>query len=214
MEYIIITLTILGILFIFLGLVNYIKILRNFNIVYKNIEFPKKKYIGIFIFIILISFILLYLAYLNHIIFVDTEYNYFINFTSFLLFLGGIFVYIVILLLLNLSSSLESFHLQLIRNLIRFITIRDRYTSRHSVHVADLVKILWEHLPLKMREKTSKNDLIQAALLHDIGKIMIPLKILNKKDPLSLEEYEKMKKHTTNCTIILDHFSTFKEIIP
>lgn len=214
MNYIIIILTILGFLFIFLGLLNYIKLLKNFDIIYKNIEFSKKKYLGSFIFIILIAFLILYLIYLNHIIFVDEEHDYFINFTAFLLFLGGIFVYTVILLIKSLSSSLEIFHIQMIRTLIKYITFKDRYTSRHSVHVSDLVKVLWEKLPIKMKEQTSKNDLIQAALLHDIGKITIPLSILNKKEPLSVEEYEKMKQHAANCTIILNNFSSLKKIIP
>jgi len=214
MNYIVITLTILGFIFIFLGLLNYIIILKNFDIIYKNIKFSNKKYLGPFIFIILIAFLSLYLIYLNHIIFINIDHDYFINFTAFLLFLGGIFVYIVILLIKSLSSSLEIFYIQMIRNLIKYITFKDRYTSRHSVHVSDLVKVLWEKLPIKMREQTSKNELIEAALLHDIGKITIPLSILNKKEPLSTEEYNKIKQHAANCTIILNNFSVFKKIIP
>jgi len=213
MEYVVLFLIVFGIIFILLGIINYVMILQNFNIIYKSIKFSNKRYISYFIFIILVSFLLLYLFYLNHIILTDIEYDYFIIFTSLLLFLGGVFVYIIILLLKNLFSSLENFHLQIVKNLVRFLTIRDKYTSRHSVHVADLIKLLWKHLPLRLKEKTSKNDLIQAALLHDIGKIMTPLHILNKACPLSLEEYEEMKKHTTNCTVILEHFPTFKDII-
>lgn len=39
------------------------------------------------------------------------------------------------------------------------------------------------------------DDLIKAAILHDIGKVKIPEKILNKKGKLSDEEFEIMKKH-------------------
>lgn len=214
MEYLVRSLIILGIIFILLGLVNYLKMLYNFNTIYKSIELPHKQYLKYFIFVILILFLLLYAFYLAHIISMQKEYDYFITFTSLLLFLGSLFVYIILLLLKNISFSLEDFHLHLIRSFIRFVTIKDKYTSRHSVHVADLIKVLWKHLPLRLKKKISKNELIQAALLHDIGKIMIPLDVLNKKDPLSKKEYEEMKKHTTNCTIILEHFPTFKNIIP
>lgn len=214
MEFFVQLLIIFGIIFIFLGLLNYFKILHELNIVYRSIQIPNKKYIGPFIFIIIILFLILYVLYLAYIVFVQTEYNYFIVFTSLLLFLGGIFVYIILLLLKKVASSLENFHLHMIRSFIRFVAIRDKYTSRHSVHVADLVKILWEHLPLKFKNKTSKDDLIQAALLHDLGKIMIPLSILNKKGPLSQKEYKEIKKHATNSTIVLKDFESFQKIIP
>lgn len=214
MKYIILLLITFGIIFIFLGLLNYLKILRKSNILYRSIELTNKKYIGYLIFIILLSFIFLYLFYISHIISLKTKYDNFIILITLLLFLGGIFVYIILLLLKTLSDSLENLHLEMVRSFVRFVTIKDEYTSRHSVHVADLVKVLWENLPLKLRKQTSKYDLIQAALLHDIGKIMIPLSILNKKTPLTLEEYEEIKKHTTNSNIILNNFSTFKKIIP
>lgn len=214
MEFFIQILIIFGIIFIFLGLLNYFKISHELNIVYRNIQIGNNKNIGPFIFIILILFLILYVLYLVYIVFIQTEYNYFIMFTSLLLFLGGLFVYIILFLLKKIAYSLGNSHLQMIRSFIRFVAIRDKYTSRHSVHVADLVKILWENLPLKLKNKTSKNDLIQAALLHDIGKIMIPLSLLNKKGPLSPKEYKKIKKHTTNSAILLKDFDSFQKIIP
>src|SRR5690606_17963818 len=41
------------------------------------------------------------------------------------------------------------------------------------------------------------------AILHDIGKVAIPLEILNKKGKLSEEEYTLVKEHTTNGFEIL-----------
>ena len=39
------------------------------------------------------------------------------------------------------------------------------------------------------------NDLITVGLLHDIGKVAVNDSILNKKDPLTRDEWEKMKQH-------------------
>ncbi len=39
-------------------------------------------------------------------------------------------------------------------------------------------------------------DLALGAILHDIGKLWIPLDVLNKPDRLSLDEFERMKRHT------------------
>ncbi|HZK58167.1 MAG TPA: HD-GYP domain-containing protein, partial [Clostridia bacterium] len=41
------------------------------------------------------------------------------------------------------------------------------------------------------------NEVIQAGLLHDIGKVKVPNKILNKKGKLTTEEFNTIKKHTT-----------------
>ena len=44
------------------------------------------------------------------------------------------------------------------------------------------------------------------ALLHDIGKQTIPLAILNKPGPLTAEEFDLMKSHTTQgCRILEEH---------
>jgi len=48
---------------------------------------------------------------------------------------------------------------------------------------------------MNLSEHTIKN-LYWTGLVHDIGKLLIPKRILNKKDALSDEEYEIVKKHT------------------
>lgn len=69
---------------------------------------------------------------------------------------------------------------------------KDEYTYQHSVNVAfyAMLTARWLKLPEKMIR-----DIIQAALLHDIGKIKIPSDILNKKGKLTDQEYEIIKKH-------------------
>lgn len=48
------------------------------------------------------------------------------------------------------------------------------------------------------------DDIVASAPLHDIGKICVPDRVLNKPGRLTDEEYEEMKKHTTAGAEIID----------
>ncbi len=70
----------------------------------------------------------------------------------------------------------------------------DFFTRRHSENVANLSCRICEYL------HCNKNFTIYCticAYLHDIGKLFIPSKILNKPGRLTDEEFEIMKTHTT-----------------
>lgn len=71
----------------------------------------------------------------------------------------------------------------------------DQYTYAHSVNVSLLCMLIGKWLKLDM-EKIKL--LVQAGLLHDIGKSKISKDIINKPGALTAEEYEEIKKH---CTI-------------
>lgn len=68
----------------------------------------------------------------------------------------------------------------------------DNYTFNHSVNVGILSLSLAAHLGMDQEVLRDTNT---AGLLHDIGKVRIDRKILNKPGKLSAEEYEVMKKH-------------------
>jgi HD-GYP domain-containing protein (c-di-GMP phosphodiesterase class II) len=55
-------------------------------------------------------------------------------------------------------------------------------------------------------------QLRDSLLLHDIGKLGIPDRILLKESPLTPEEWEIMKKHPELGADLLGHFETFKAI--
>ena len=69
---------------------------------------------------------------------------------------------------------------------------RDEYTAIHSLNVCVLSLTFGRALGLKTDEL---NELGLGALLHDIGKMQVPLEILNKPGKLSKEEFEIMKTH-------------------
>ena len=70
----------------------------------------------------------------------------------------------------------------------------DHFTRKHSESVANLVCRICEYLHCSTKFTIYCTI---CAYLHDIGKIFIPLEILNKPDRLTDEEFEIMKTHTT-----------------
>src|SRR5205085_6976074 len=69
----------------------------------------------------------------------------------------------------------------------------DEYTFVHSVNVSLLVLAQGRSFGVKGQ---MLHALGMAALLHDIGKLMVPLKVLNKPGKLEGEEWSMMKSHT------------------
>lgn len=69
---------------------------------------------------------------------------------------------------------------------------RDDYTYMHSVAVCALMVALARQLGLD-EQQTREAGL--SGLLHDVGKMMMPLEVLNKPGQLSDAEYEIMRSH-------------------
>lgn len=73
---------------------------------------------------------------------------------------------------------------------------KDEYTLMHSISVSALMLLFANALGLKHEQR---RKLGLGALLHDVGKIMIPDTILNKPSKLSETEFEEMKRHCEYC---------------
>jgi HD-GYP domain-containing protein (c-di-GMP phosphodiesterase class II) len=69
---------------------------------------------------------------------------------------------------------------------------RDLYTSQHSMNVAILAIAFGRHLDLSVAEL---NNLGLCGMMHDMGKMLIPLEILNKPGRLTPEESKIMNSH-------------------
>jgi putative nucleotidyltransferase with HDIG domain len=85
------------------------------------------------------------------------------------------------------------------------LTVRDidEYLYRHSVNVSVISFMLAKWMGYD-DEKLDK--LVQAALLHDIGKLKVPQEILHKPGKLTDEEFVIMKKHAAYTYSILKEF--------
>jgi len=88
------------------------------------------------------------------------------------------------------------------------IKITDEYTYLHSVNVAFYSMLIAKWMGLSESEIKKA---VQAGFLHDIGKARVPLDVLNKKSPLTKEEFNLIKKHPIYGYYILDD-SNFVDI--
>jgi putative nucleotidyltransferase with HDIG domain len=84
--------------------------------------------------------------------------------------------------------------------LARSMEAKDYYTGGHTERVSDIAVALAERLGYEGLEL----DAVEiGALLHDIGKIGIPERILHKPGPLDDEEWKVMKEHPVISEYIL-----------
>jgi putative nucleotidyltransferase with HDIG domain len=76
--------------------------------------------------------------------------------------------------------------------ILRQFISNDKYTQNHSYRVSVYASRIAEALGLK---PDRIEDIRDAALLHDIGKLAIPRKLLYKAARLTAEEYDEIQKH-------------------
>lgn len=100
---------------------------------------------------------------------------------------------------LNLFYELEQSNVELIQaydavieGWSRALELRDKETEGHSSRVEDLTLRLARQLGVQAQDLV---HIRRGALLHDIGKMGIPDRILQKKGELTEEEWEIMKQH-------------------
>jgi diguanylate cyclase (GGDEF)-like protein len=79
-----------------------------------------------------------------------------------------------------------------VQALVEAVEFRDPYTRGHLEAVSELARRIGRRVSLSSEEMSA---LVVGALLHDLGKIGIPDRILQKPGPLTLEEYEVIKQH-------------------
>lgn len=79
--------------------------------------------------------------------------------------------------------------------MINVIDLRtyDDYTYSHSLNVSVISAVIGTALGMS-REAVS--ELAMGALIHDVGKMFVDKKILNKPERLTTKEFEEMKKHS------------------
>jgi len=79
------------------------------------------------------------------------------------------------------------------RMLLRSVGTHDRPTARHSYEVLGLARRVAQTLGLL---EVMVAEVEQVALLHDVGKLVVPHAILCKPGPLGAEEWEIMREHS------------------
>ncbi|MEO6122650.1 MAG: HD domain-containing phosphohydrolase [Ilumatobacteraceae bacterium] len=92
------------------------------------------------------------------------------------------------------THDLEEYQLEAFQRLAVLAEFRDTDTGEHTIRVGDLsAEIAYE-----LGENAAWCEQLRlAARLHDIGKVAVPDAILLKPGPLTVDEFEVMKTHTT-----------------
>ncbi len=100
----------------------------------------------------------------------------------------------------GLIDEVRKKHIETIGALARSMEAKDYYTGGHTERVSDIAVALAARLGYSGVEL----DAVEiGALLHDIGKIGIPERILHKPGPLDDEEWKVMKEHPLISEYIL-----------
>ena len=92
----------------------------------------------------------------------------------------------------QLYDGLRRIYKETVRAFAAAIDIKDRYTQGHSVRVGKYSEII-------AREMGWNDDAVEgiaiAGYLHDIGKLIVDLKVLNSTERFNAKESEEMSRH-------------------
>jgi len=78
-------------------------------------------------------------------------------------------------------------------NLFEAIKAKDDYTHQHNIGVAVLATLIGKWLNINNKEL---EILSLAAILHDVGKVKLPMELLHKAGKLTKDEYKVVQQHT------------------
>ncbi|MEA2126905.1 MAG: hypothetical protein QOI80_3687 [Solirubrobacteraceae bacterium] len=102
---------------------------------------------------------------------------------------------------LERTSELELTHFEAVERLARASELRDDDTGEHIARMSRLCELV----ALELGDDPASAKLLrQAAVLHDVGKIGLPDRILCKPGKLTPEEIEVMRRHTAVGAALLD----------
>jgi putative nucleotidyltransferase with HDIG domain len=90
------------------------------------------------------------------------------------------------------TNQLATFQVGMLSALLRTLDLRDQMTARHSAAVARYSRAIAQKAGFSKREE----ELVHiAALLHDIGKFILPDRILKANVPLTDEDWMLIRRH-------------------
>lgn len=99
--------------------------------------------------------------------------------------------------------------------LSQIVEFRNGESGSHVVNIKRITELLLDRLPMRTNKYTVSGTeqllIPMAAALHDIGKIGIDDKILNKPGRLTKEEFEIMKTHSAIGANMLESLEQFRD---
>jgi putative nucleotidyltransferase with HDIG domain len=111
------------------------------------------------------------------------------------------------------TKELASFQVGMLSALLRTLDLRDQMTARHSAAVARYSRAIAKKAGLSKQEE----ELVHiSALLHDIGKFILPDRILKANVPLTDEDWMLIRRHPQQGARVvssLDGYGPVAEVI-
>jgi HD-GYP domain-containing protein (c-di-GMP phosphodiesterase class II) len=108
----------------------------------------------------------------------------------------------------SLYSDLDKLFLSSIRAIVEAVDAKDPYTRGHSGRVVDYALMIGRAIT---RDKDRLKEIEISAILHDVGKIGIPDKILGKPGRLTRREEKYMQRHPEFSAAIVEPIEMLKK---
>jgi hypothetical protein len=107
--------------------------------------------------------------------------------------------------------QLRMAHEATLSTLVRALEAKDRYTAGHVERVANFAHLIGAELGMRPAQL---ERLRYAALMHDIGKLIVPNHILNKPERLTAKEYERLRRHEVVSVELLRRIDFLRPVAP
>jgi hypothetical protein len=130
----------------------------------------------------------------------------------------GIGAWAVVMLIVPMFIAREMFvsyirvkraHDETVQMLVRALEAKDSYTAGHAERVAMYAQYIGE----QMHFRPSRMERLRfAALMHDIGKLVVPNHILNKPGKLTEDEFARIKTHEKVSVQMLSNIEFLRPI--
>jgi putative nucleotidyltransferase with HDIG domain len=111
----------------------------------------------------------------------------------------------------NLIDELHKVNLGTLEAFARAVDAKSPWTAGHSERVTALALLIGNELGLDQKDLEC---LHRGALLHDVGKIGVPIDVLDKPSPLDDNERRAVQAHTIIGVRILEPLHAFRDVLP
>ena len=111
----------------------------------------------------------------------------------------------------RLRREVEDARAEMVRALALTIAARDHFMHGHCERVAETCR----KVAVAMHLSDEQTEMLaQAAMLHEIGKMAVPLELLQKTSPLTPGELERIRSHTRIGAGIVQGVPTLRRLAP
>jgi HD-GYP domain-containing protein (c-di-GMP phosphodiesterase class II) len=131
-------------------------------------------------------------------------------FISLIFSLTSLYIFFALKAQVRMAGMSREKALEAMLTFVNVIDLKEFHSKGHSKNVYDIVNLFYDYLA-DYQGVLNKAKLLDAAILHDIGKINISAELLSKRDRLSSEDWEIIKAHPLRGKEMLDK-TCFSEI--